>query len=54
MSALSQPSVLYDYYNPESQAVVEPVLFNVEDHEENARGWTIAAQLGASAVQPRQ
>jgi len=30
LKALSAPSVLYDYYNPEAQAVVEPVLFSVQ------------------------
>jgi hypothetical protein len=27
--ALAAPSILYDYFNPEAHAVVEPVLFNV-------------------------
>jgi len=29
MKALTPPSTLYDYYNPEAQAVVEPTLFSV-------------------------
>ena len=30
LRALTAASVLYDYYNPEAHAVVEPVLFNVQ------------------------
>jgi len=29
LKALTPPSTLYDYYNPEAQAVVEPTLFSV-------------------------
>jgi hypothetical protein len=38
MAALSEPSVLYDYYNPEARAVVAPVKFVVKgDAEETAK-----------------
>jgi uncharacterized protein YfaS (alpha-2-macroglobulin family) len=30
LKALTTPSVLYDYYNPEARAVVEPVPFFVQ------------------------
>jgi hypothetical protein len=30
LRALSAPSILYDYYNPEAQAVVEPTQFTVQ------------------------
>ncbi len=30
MKALATPSVLYDYYNPEARAVVEPAQFVVQ------------------------
>lgn len=30
LKALSAPSILYDYYNPEAQAIVEPTLFTVQ------------------------
>ena len=30
LKALSAPSILYDYYNPEAQAVVEPSQFIVQ------------------------
>jgi len=29
MEAATAPSILYDYYNPESHAVVQPVRFSV-------------------------
>ncbi|HKS80416.1 MAG TPA: hypothetical protein VJR23_02830 [Candidatus Acidoferrales bacterium] len=29
MKALTAPSVLYDYYNPEARAVIEPLIFTV-------------------------
>jgi uncharacterized protein YfaS (alpha-2-macroglobulin family) len=29
LKALTPPSTLYDYYNPEAQAVVEPTVFSV-------------------------
>jgi hypothetical protein len=28
IEAMSAPSLLYDYYNPETKAAVAPVLFN--------------------------
>ena len=30
LQALSAPSILYDYYNPESHAIVEPMQFTVQ------------------------
>jgi hypothetical protein len=30
LKALSAPSILYDYYNPESHAIVEPMQFTVQ------------------------
>ncbi|MGB6599432.1 MAG: hypothetical protein WBE70_20105, partial [Candidatus Acidiferrum sp.] len=30
LKALSAPSILYDYYNPEAHAIVEPTLFVVQ------------------------
>lgn len=30
LNALSAPSILYDYYNPEAHATVEPRLFTVQ------------------------
>jgi hypothetical protein len=29
IEAMSAPSLIYDYYNPEANAAVAPVLFNV-------------------------
>lgn len=29
MAAYSAPSILYDYYNPEAHAILEPVQFTV-------------------------
>lgn len=29
LNALTAPTILYDYYNPEARAVVEPTQFNV-------------------------
>jgi A-macroglobulin TED domain/Alpha-2-macroglobulin family/Carboxypeptidase regulatory-like domain/A-macroglobulin receptor binding domain len=36
MEALSEPSVIYDYYNPEARAVVQPVKFVVKDAGDDA------------------
>jgi hypothetical protein len=30
LKAVSAPSTIYDYYNPEAHAVVEPAAFDIE------------------------